>query len=301
MKTFVRLHFLCVICCLAVGVSAQKADALSKLIKPNAEVEKIASGFAFTEGPAPDQKGQVYFTDQPNNKIYIWKENDQITEFEVDGERANGLYFDQDGQLVACADYQNKLIKIDQAGNKTVLVDNYDGKHLNGPNDLWIHPSGNIYLTDSYYHRPWWPEGHTQVQDERAVYCVTPAGKITRVAADFKMPNGIIGTRDGSTLYVADINDQKIWKYDIQQDGSLSNKTFFAPEGSDGMTIDHQGNVYLTNQAVSVYSKKGEKLGAIQIPEQPANVCFGGKNRKTLFITARTSVYKLAMKVAGVQ
>jgi gluconolactonase len=300
MKTIVRLSIIIFCALLSMNAFSQSAEQLNKLIKANAEVEKIASGFSFTEGPAPDQKGQVYFTDQPNNKIYIWNENDGITEFEVDGERANGLYFDQDGQLVACADYRNKLIKIDKEGNKTVLADGYDGNHLNGPNDLWIHPNGNIYITDSYYHRPWWPEGHVQAQDERAVYCVTPGGKITRVAADFKMPNGIIGTPDGSTLYIADINDQKIWKYDIQQDGSLANKTFFAPEGSDGMTIDHQGNVYLTNQAVSVYSKDGEKLGAIQVPEQPANVCFGGKNRKTLFVTARTSVYKLAMKVMGV-
>lgn len=301
MKTIMRLSTLCLFISLSLSTSAQKPDQLRKIIKPNAEVEKIASGFAFTEGPAPDKKGQVYFTDQPNNKIYIWNENDEIMEFEVDGERANGLYFDHDGQLVACADYRNKLIKIDLKGNKTVLADGYDGNHLNGPNDLWIHPNGNIYITDSYYHRPWWPEGQVQAQDERAVYCVTPKGKMSRVADGFVMPNGIIGTPDGSTLYVADINDKKIWKYDIQQDGSLANKTFFAPEGSDGMTIDHQGNVYLTNQAVSVYSKDGVKLGAIQIPEQPANVCFGGKNRKTLFVTARTSVYKLAMKVMGVQ
>ncbi len=301
MKTIVRLFTLCLFSYLSLSTSAQKPAQLSKIIKPNAQVEKIASGFSFTEGPAPDQKGQVYFTDQPNNKIYIWNENDEITEFEVDGERANGLYFDRDGQLVACADYRNKLIKIDLEGNKTVLADGYDDNHLNGPNDLWIHPNGNIYITDSYYHRPWWPEGQVQAQDERAVYCVTPQGKMSRVADGFVMPNGIIGTPDGSTLYVADINDKKIWKYDIQQDGSLTNKTFFAPEGSDGMTIDHQGNVYLTNQAVSVYSKDGEKLGAIQIPEQPANVCFGGKNQKILFVTARTSVYKLMMKVMGVQ
>ena len=301
MKTIVPLSALCLLFFLSLRVSAQEADQLSKIIKPKAEVEKIASGFAFTEGPAPDKKGQVYFTDQPNDKIYIWNEQDGITEFEVEGERANGLYFDHDGQLVACADYRNKLIKIDQDGNKTTLVDSYEGSHLNGPNDLWIHPNGNIYITDSYYHRPWWPEGQVQAQDERAVYCVTPDGKINRVADGFKMPNGIVGTPDGSTLYVADINDKKIWKYNIHEDGSLTNKTFFAPEGSDGMTIDHQGNVYLTNKAVSVYSKDGEKLGAIQIPEQPANVCFGGKNRKTLFVTARTSVYKLAMKVSGVQ
>ena len=280
---------------------SQPNKKMNLLVKKGAEIQKISSGFAFTEGPAVDKDGRIFFTDQPNNKIYIWNEDDEITEFQVDGERSNGLYFTANGDLVSCADDRNKLVKIDMNGQKTVLADNFEGKHLNGPNDLWIHPNGNIYITDSYYHRPWWPEGQQQVQDERAVYCVKTNGEISRVATDFKMPNGIIGTPDGKILYVADINDGKIWQYTIQEDGSLSDKTFFAPEGSDGMTIDHQGNVYLTNQAISVFSKEGKKLETIKVAEQPANVCFGGKNRKTLFITARTSVYKLQMTVKGVQ
>ncbi|MCW0482029.1 SMP-30/gluconolactonase/LRE family protein [Gaoshiqia sediminis] len=273
---------------------------LKQLIPAGKFIETIASGFAFTEGPAVNQLGEIFFTDQPNNKIYIWSETGGIRTFEVDGERANGLFFHADGDLVACADYHNKLIKISMNGEKTTLVDGFDGKHLNGPNDLWIHPNGNIYITDSYYHRPWWPKGHQQEQDCRGVYCVKPNGEMTRVIDDFEMPNGIIGSPDGQTLYVADINARKTWKYRIQDDGTLADKTFFAPEGSDGMTIDHQGNVYLTNKAVSIFSFNGEKLGELQIPETPSNVCFGGKKRKTLFITARTSVYKIGMKVRGV-
>lgn len=260
------------------------------------QVEKVATGYAFTEGPAVNGKGEIYFTDQPNDKIYIWNEKNGIHEFQVEGERSNGLYFAADGQLVSCADYRNKLIKIAMDGTKTVLVDNYQGKHLNGPNDLWIHPNGNIYITDSYYHRDWWPEGQVQAQDCRGVYLVKPNGEITRVIDDYKMPNGIIGSPDGKTLFVADIADGKTWKYTIEPDGLLSNKSFFAPEGSDGMTIDKNGNVYLTNSAVSVFSPEGEKLGAISVPERPANVCFGGKKRAILFITARTSVYKISMK-----
>jgi gluconolactonase len=120
-----------------------------------------------------------------------------------------------------------------------------------------------------------------------------------RLTGDYKMPNGIIGTPDGKILYVADIEDRKIWKYTINEDGTLSDKTFFAPEGSDGMTIDQKGNVYLTNQAVSVFAPDGHKTGEINVAEQPANVTFGGKDRKTLFITARTSVYKIRMNVKG--
>jgi gluconolactonase len=124
-------------------------------------------------------------------------------------------------------------------------------------------------------------------------------GKVQRVIGDFQQPNGLIGTPDGKILYVSDIKDHKIWKYNINKDGTLSNKTFFAPEGSDGMTIDRKGNIYLTNQCVSVFDAKGNNIARIQIPEQPSNICFGGKNRDILFITARTSVYTLKMKVRG--
>lgn len=282
----------------AFSVTAQE---LPSLIAKGSQVEKVASGFAFTEGPAVAPNGEIFFTDQPNNAIHIWNEKKGIRTFDVDGERANGLYFDAKGNLVACADYRNKLIRISMNGEKTVLADNYEGKHLNGPNDLWIHPNGNIYITDSYYHRDWWPEGHKQEQDCRGVYCVYSDGKIVRLIDDFKMPNGIIGTPDGKTLYVADIQDGKTWKYTIQEDGTLSNKTFFAPEGSDGMTIDEKGNVYLTNKAVSIFAPDGHKIGNIDVPEQPANVTYGGKDRKTLFITARTSVYKVRMNVKGVK
>jgi gluconolactonase len=132
------------------------------------------------------------------------------------------------------------------------------------------------------------------------VYYLSPDKKITRVIDDYKQPNGLIGTPDGKILYVADINDKKIWKYDIQKDGTLKNKTFFAPNGSDGMTIDSKGNVYLTSGKVWVYSPKGKLTEEIEVPEGPSNVCFGGAKRNILFITARTSVYTLEMKAGGV-
>lgn len=284
---------------LLLATGSTHAQDLSSLTAKDSQVEKVATGYSFTEGPAVAPNGEIFFTDQPNNAIYIWNEKKGIRPFEVDGERANGLYFDSNGQLVACADYRNKLIRIGVDGQKAVLADSFDGKHLNGPNDLWIHPNGNIYMTDSYYHRPWWPEGHKQEQDAHGVYCLYPDGKLIRLIDDYKMPNGIIGTPDGKTLYVADIEDGKTWKYSINEDGTISDKSFFAPEGSDGMTIDEKGNVYLTNKAVSVFAPNGQKIGELDVPEQPANVTFGGKDLKTLFITARTSVYKIRMKLKG--
>ena len=264
------------------------------------EIVKVGSGYAFTEGPAVDRDGKVYFTDQPNDRIYVWDEKTGVSLWLEGTNRSNGLYFNAKGQLVSCADLHNELVYFDKNKKMQVIHGGYNGKLLNAPNDLWITPGGGIYFSDPYYHRTWWKDGRGEEQDVRGVYFLSPAGEISRVIDDYKQPNGLIGTPDGKTLYVSDINDKKIWKYDIQPDGSLANKTFFAPNGSDGMTIDNRGNVYLTSGKVWVYSPSGELVQEIEVPENPSNVCFGGKKRNILFITARTSVYTLEMKVKGV-
>lgn len=272
----------------------------SNIIADNEEIKKMGTGYAFTEGPAVSPDGQVFFTDQPNDRIYVWDETKGIELWSDDTGRSNGMFFNAAGQLVACADLHNQLIYFDNNKNKHLLFEDYKEKHLNGPNDLWIAPNGDIYFTDPYYHRNYWQDGHTEQQESRGVYHLSADGVVTQVINDYKQPNGIIGTPDGKTLYVADINDWKIWKYDIQTDGTLLNKTFFAPKGSDGMSIDEGGNIYLTMEKVWVYSPDGELIQEIKVPESPSNVCFGGKDRDILFITARTSVYTLKMKVKGV-
>ena len=272
----------------------------SSIIADNEEIKKVGTGYAFTEGPAVSPDGQVFFTDQPNDRIYVWDETKGIELWSDDTGRSNGMYFNAACRLVACADLHNQLIYFDNNKNKHLLFEDYMEKHLNGPNDLWIAPDGDIYFTDPYYHRDYWQEGHTEQQESRGVYHLSTDGVVTQVINDYKQPNGIIGTPDGKTLYVADINDRKIWKYDIQPDGTLVNKTFLAPKGSDGMTIDDRGNIYLTMGKVWVYSPDGELIQEIEVPESPSNVCFGGKHRDILFITARTSVYTLKMKVKGV-
>ncbi len=278
-------------------VSAQnKGDIIAK----NAKVEQAGNGFAFTEGPAVAPDGRVYFTDQPNDKIYIWDEKKGISLYKEGTGRSNGMYFNAKGQLVTCADEKNQLAYFDKNKNLVVIYEGYNGKLLNAPNDLWIAPNGGIYFSDPYYHRDWWDPARGEEQDVRGVYYLSPDRKIKRVIDDYKQPNGLIGTPDGKILYVSDINDGKIWKYNIEPDGSLSGKTFFAPKGSDGMTIDNKGNVYLTSEKVWVYSPKGELVKEIDVPENPANVCFGGKKRNILFITARKGVYTLEMNVKGV-
>jgi gluconolactonase len=281
---------------------SQQNELPAQLVATGAEPVKAGTGYAFTEGSSVAPDGRVYFTDQPNNKIYIWDENTGISLFKEGCERSNGTVFDRQGNLLSCADQHNKLIKFTAAGEMVDIYNaGYNGKYLNGPNDLWSDSIGGIYFTDPYYHRDYWEQGHKQLQDVQAVYYLKPSGEVIRVIDDLAQPNGIVGTPDNKYLFVADIRGGSTWRYSINPDGTLGNKTSFASAGSDGMTIDSQGNVYLTFGKVLIYNNKGEKVGEIDLPEDPSNLCFGGKDRKTLFITARTSVYTVSMKVKGVE
>lgn len=260
------------------------------------KVKLIKSGFKFTEGPATAADGKVYFTDQPENKIYIYNpQNDSITLFHQSAERANGLYFDKIGRLLACADGFGKIISISQDKSYLTIAQDFEGKQYNGPNDLWIAPNGGIYFTDPYYQRPYWKRTKADLTSED-VYYISPIGTVSKVATDFVKPNGIVGTSDGKFLYVADIDASKTYRFKILSDGSLSEKTLFCNEGSDGMTIDKHGNVYLTNEFVSVFDVSGKKIAEIKVPETPSNVTFFGSDNNQLFITARTSVYKVTVQ-----
>jgi gluconolactonase len=263
----------------------------------------VSSQFKFTEGPAADKEGNVFFTDQPNNKIWKYSTDGQLSVFMDNAGRANGLYFDQKGNLLACADQQNQLWSISPKGKVTVLLKDYQGKKLNGPNDLWVHPrSGGIYFTDPYYQRPYWERKSPEIEGQKVYYL--PKGKNVPVvvAENLEQPNGIIGTPDGQYLYVADIKAKRTYRYRINADGNLSDRQLFVEQGSDGMTIDNQGNVYLTGKGVTVYNQQGQKIEQIDVPANwTANVTFGGKDRSTLFITASESVFILPMQVKGVQ
>ena len=286
----------CVSMVLLVAVMAAgcNGEQLS-VVAEGAKVEKLAGGFKFTEGPAADAKGNIFFTDIPNNRIHKWSLEGKLSTFRENSGGANGLYFDKKGNLLACEGGGRRLVSINPKGEVTELAAKYQNKKFNSLNDLWIDPKGGVYFTDPRYGRR-----DNLDQDGEHVYYLAPDRKsVVRVIDDMVRPNGIIGTRKGKRLYVADHGGKKTFVYTINKDGTLSKKKLFAPEGSDGMTIDNEGNIYLTTNVVAVYNKNGEKIETIKVPEGPANVCFGGKDKKTLFITARTSLYSVRMRVKG--
>ena len=279
---------------------AAMAETLA-VTAPGAVLEKLSGEFAFTEGPAADAEGNVFFTDQPNDRILQWSESGGLSTWLQPAGRSNGLYFDPEGNLWACADEKNQLWRIAPDKTVEVVLREVEGKLLNGPNDLWIVPGGGLYFTDPFYRRDYWERG-PQEQPVQGVYYLAPGNaRIVRVIEDFETPNGIIGTPDGKTLYVSDLRAKKTWAYSVGADGALSGKRLFCELGSDGMTLDNEGNVYLTGKGVIVFDKTGREIQHIEVEEPwTANVCFGGKYRDYLFITASTGLYRIQMRTRGV-
>lgn len=264
----------------------------------NEKLQLISSQFSFTEGPASDDSGNVFFTDQPNNKIWKYDTKGNLTVFMDSAGRANGLYFNTGGELIICADENNQLWSLSPRGKISVLVDDFENKKLNGPNDVWINKKGDIYFTDPYYQRDYWKRTKPELKLQ-SVYLLKRGSRAAVSVEDSLMkPNGIVGTPDGKHLYVADIGKGKTYKYSIKKDGSLGEKKLFAEMGSDGMTIDNQGNLYLTGNGVTVFNKDGARIKHIRVPAKwTGNVCFGGKNRDWLFITASDKLFKIRMDV----
>ncbi|WP_309396144.1 SMP-30/gluconolactonase/LRE family protein [Cerasicoccus maritimus] len=258
------------------------------------QVEQLATGFKFVEGPTLSPlDGAVYFSDIPNRKVHRWDpESGEVTVFLEDSGGSNGLLFDHAGNLFICQDKSRRLAVLAPDGELTVLAETYDGGKLNSTNDLWIDPQGGVYFTDPKYGKRDQLE-----QDGEHVYYLSPdRAQLTRVVDDMVRPNGIVGTPDGKTLYIADHGGQKTWRYKIADDGSLSDKALFADQPSDGMALDAAGNLYLTHDGVDVYSPAGEHLQTIMLPERPANVTVIGEEPVVLFVTAKKSVYRVTLE-----
>jgi gluconolactonase len=290
-------HFLLSLAVLAVSTPAVFPQGV---VAPGATLQKLAGDFAFTEGATCDKSGNVFFVDQPNNRIMEWSADGKLSTFLQPSGYANGMMFDANGNLIACADEHNQLWSIAPDKTVTVLVTNYQGKYMNGPNDVWIAPNGAMYLSDPFYKRTWWDHTTMALTNEEVFYLSPDRKNLVKVTDDLRKPNGITGTPDGKNLIVSDIGARQTWRYDIQPDGSLTNKTLICQLGSDGMTIDAEGNLYLTGRGVTVFDKTGKQIDHIDVPESwSANVCFSGPDRKTLFITASKSLYSIQLRVKG--
>ncbi len=260
--------------------------------------EKVASGFQFTEGPVWHPEGFLIFSDIPPNRIVKWTAPDKTETFRQPSGNSNGLTFDRQRRLIACEHGNRRVSRTEPDGKVVTVVDKYEGKRLNSPNDIAIKSDGSIYFTDP-------PYGIQQDQKElgfNGVFRISPDGKLTLLAADFERPNGLAFSPDEKVLYVADTARGHVRAFDVQPDGTLtSGREFVKVPGPDGMKVDTKGNLYVTSTGVAIFDPKGNKIGEIKLPERPANCCFGDKDNKTLFVTARTSLYRVRLKVAGIK
>lgn len=247
----------------------------------NAVLTQLVSGLHFTESPAADSAGNIFFSDIPGNTIYKWSVAGQLSTVHTNSGGANGLCFDSSGNLLACEGRNGRLVSISPQTNVSVVTRASGGNRYNEPNDLWIDPAGGVYFTDPVFFTNQVPQGGEYV------YYITPDTiSVIRVVSDMVRPNGLIGTPDGKTLYIADWGAGVVYRYAIAGDGTLSNKTSFADVKCDGMTMDCEGNIYMTETAVLVYTAAGVPVEALDVPARPTNLEFGGSDRKTLFITS---------------
>lgn len=274
-------------------------------IGPKGPITKVHSGFKFTEGPAADSKGNLYFSDIPNEKIHKVDAKGTLSTFVEKSNTSNGLMVSKKGELFAC-EMTGQIAAYGADGKRRIVADKYEGNRFNAPNDLVIDQAGGVYFTDPAFRAPTpLPQGKT------AVYYVSAEGKVTRLIDDLPNPNGVILSPDEKTLYVIPSGQKQMMSYPVEAPGKIGKGKVFceleqakagANGGGDGLTIDEKGNLYITSAiGLQVFDPQGKKLGVIAFPEQPANATFGGPDNKTLFVTARTSLYSVPMDVAGHQ
>ena len=274
-------------------------------IGPAGKVEKLHTGFKFTEGPAADRAGNVYFSDIPNQRIHKVDLNGKLSVFREMTGNANGLMVNAKGEIVACEMAKGRVVAFSPDGKEErVIADKYNGKRFNAPNDLVLDSAGGLYFTDPGFGAPKPPP-----QEKTCVYYVAADGTVTRLIDDLPNPNGVILSPDEKTLYVIPSGQAEMMSYPVQSPGKIGKGKVFCtltqPEGrkgtgGDGLTVDTRGNLYITSQlGLQVFDPSGKRLGILRFPEQPANATFGGKDMKTLFVTARTSLYTVRMEATG--
>jgi len=300
-----KLSRLLVVICVTTSLTVASRAEPIKGLGPTAAPTKLHTGFMFTEGPAADAAGNVYFTDIPNERMHRIGLDGKLSTVREKSNHANGLMVNGAGELVACEmDGQVAAYSADGKARR-VLADKFNGKRFNAPNDLVADAAGGYYFTDPDYSAP-----KPLPQGVRSVYYIAADGKVSRLAAkDLPNPNGVILSPDEKTLYVIPSQSAKMLAFPVQGPGKLGEGRVFCElkqgegkkeGGGDGLTVDQKGNLYITSElGLQVYDPAGKSLGVIPVPEQPANVTFGGKDFKTLYVTAKSSVYTVPMEVAG--
>ena len=291
---------------IALGNAARGGDGDKAIagIGPTGKIVKLHTGFKFTEGPTPDRQGSVYFSDIPNERIHKVDKDGNLSIFREKSNRSNGLKVNAKGEIVAC-EMAGRVVAISPDGKSVrVLADKYEDKPFNAPNDLVIDKQGGIYFTD-----PAFGAAKPLPQGKTSVYYIAPGGKVTRLIDDLNNPNGVMLSPDESTLYVIPTGPAEMMAYSVEAPGKIGKGRVFCTlqgkdgkkgTGGDGCTIDAKGNLYVTSQiGVQVFDPAGKYLGNIAFPEQPANVAFGGPDMKTLYVTARSSLYTAPMETRG--
>jgi gluconolactonase len=285
----------------ACAAPSQPAQAALDPLAGRGPVEKVGGGFTFTEGPVwIPSKGVLLFTDVGADTIHQLQPPATITVFRTPTGRANGLGLDPQARLIASEGDNRRVSRTLGDGTVVTVADRWQGKRLNSPNDNITRSDGTIFFTDPPYGLP---PGQRRELDFQGVFRVDPAGTLHLESTDFNRPNGVALSPDEKTLYVDDTADGLVRKFPVRPDGSLGASTIFVPStggGGDGMAVDDAGNVYVaTDSGVKVYRPSGTSWGTIPLPEVPSNCTFGGADRKTLYITAKTSLYRVALKLPG--
>ena len=289
-NTGVKLRPLCALLTLCLTATAQDFSDI--------KVEKIAAGFKFTEGPVWSREGFLLFSDVPDNKIMKWSGGAPPVVFRENSGAANGNMFDDRGRLYTCEGNARRVTRTDKNGKVEVLAERFEGKRFNAPNDIVVSRNHHVYFTDPAFGR----QAEGRELDFYGVYHITPKGEISVIAKPQGRPNGIALSPNGRILYVANSDERNVRAYDIGRDGAAGNERVVVQNVDgvpDGMRVDEKGNLYVTAKAVSIYAPDGKPLATIPVAETPANCAFGDADMQTLFITARTSVYRVRLPVKG--
>jgi gluconolactonase len=278
-----------------LGVLGRPAAAQES---PDTLMDRVATGFRFTEGPAWSREGFLLFSDVPNDKIMKYVPGQKPTVFRENSNGANGNCFDAQGRFYTCESRTRRVVRMDKKGEMQVLAEKWDGKRLNAPNDIVVRKDGHIYFTDPAFGN----QADTRELDFFGVYHISPKGNLQLIAKPAGRPNGIAFSPNGHILYVVNSDEHNVRAYDVDRNGEVSHErvAVLGVDGvPDGIRVDDKGNIYVTASGISVYDPQGKLVETLGMPETPANCAFGDTDLESLYITARTSLYRARRHVKG--